>query len=171
MSNFQANLRALLTEKTPLTTIVKKLNERVMRSANGEKFITLFIGRYNSKTRQLEYINAGHNPPIFFDLEAYQIRFLKTGCTGVGMFDEIPKIEVGKEVITKGSKLLLYTDGTVELENDKQEQFGTSIMEYEVMQSQPVNDTIDNVISQLNIYKGEAGKYDDDITLLGFEFC
>lgn len=171
MSNFQANLRALLTEKTPLVTVVKKLNERVMKNANGEKFITLFIGRYNSETRKLEYINAGHNPPIFFDLESYQIRFLKIGCTGVGMFDEIPHVEVGKEIITKGSKLLLYTDGTVELENDKQEQFGTSIMEYEVMQSQPISDTVENVITQLNIYKGEAGKYDDDITLLGFEFC
>jgi sigma-B regulation protein RsbU (phosphoserine phosphatase) len=43
MSNFQANLRALLTEKTSLKDVVVNLNERVMKNANGEKFITFLL--------------------------------------------------------------------------------------------------------------------------------
>ena len=169
MSNFQANLRALLSEKSSLIDVVVNLNERVMKNANGEKFITLFIGRYNADTHRLEYINAGHNPPIFFEPSAYQVRYLKTGCTGVGMFDELPSIEMGEDYTTPGSRLLLYTDGMVELENENQVEFGTGIMEHELVQKQSIDDIVDNTINQLDQHKG-AGKYSDDVTLFAFEF-
>jgi sigma-B regulation protein RsbU (phosphoserine phosphatase) len=38
----------------------------VIRNTQGEKFITLFLAKYNQKTRKLSYINAGHNPPILY---------------------------------------------------------------------------------------------------------
>src|SRR6056297_1145265 len=53
MSNFQANLRALFTADVPMKRLVNRLNQRVISSAKGEKFITLFIARYNMRTRQL----------------------------------------------------------------------------------------------------------------------
>ncbi len=68
MSNFQANLRALFTGARDLEDIVVKLNERVLQSAKGEKFITLFLAKYHYSSRKLEYINAGHNPPFFYDI-------------------------------------------------------------------------------------------------------
>ena len=42
MSNFQATLRALFSKEIPLNILIEKLNERVLSSANGEKFITMF---------------------------------------------------------------------------------------------------------------------------------
>ena len=68
MSNFQASLRALFTKEISLYQLIEKLNERVFDTAKGEKFITLFIARYNVVTRTLEYVNAGHNPPIFYNM-------------------------------------------------------------------------------------------------------
>jgi sigma-B regulation protein RsbU (phosphoserine phosphatase) len=61
MSNFQANLRALFVSSIHLTDVITILNERIISSVHGEKFITLFIARYNSETNELRYINAGHN--------------------------------------------------------------------------------------------------------------
>ena len=81
MSNFQANIRALFGTNLPLIETVKKLNQRVMENANGEKFITLFIGKYNTETRQLEYINAGHNPPIFYNCQSKHVEMLTIGCS------------------------------------------------------------------------------------------
>jgi sigma-B regulation protein RsbU (phosphoserine phosphatase) len=90
MSNFQANLRALFTSGQNLTNTLKRLNERVMNSAKGEKFITLFIARYHFKTRELNYVNAGHNPPFLYEINSEKLSQLASGCVGMGMLDELP---------------------------------------------------------------------------------
>ncbi len=169
MSNFQANIRALFSANLSLSQTVAKLNDRVMENANGEKFITLFIGRYNSDTRQLEYINAGHNPPVFYDNSTKEIAQLSTGCMGVGMFDVIPKISVGTLIAAPGSKLICFTDGIVELENDKKEQFGTAAIEKQMKLGQEMNIDIDNIIDVLYEHKGNNDFF-DDITMLGIAF-
>jgi len=169
MSNFQANVRALFSANLPLQTTINKLNDRVMENANGEKFITLFIGRYNTTTRELEYINAGHNPSLLFTKDTNKTQMLTDGCTGVGMLDEIPKIIVGKTTIAPGSKLICYTDGIVELENDKKVEFGTSIMEKCMIKDESINIIIDEIIEKLNQHKG-ANDFFDDISLMGIEF-
>ncbi|MEO6884627.1 MAG: SpoIIE family protein phosphatase, partial [Bacteroidia bacterium] len=82
MSNFQANLRILFNHTTTLADLVKELNSKVMANAKGEKFITLFIAKYNMVTRVLNYVNAGHNPPLFASGKSTNL--LKIGCTGLG---------------------------------------------------------------------------------------
>lgn len=169
MSNFQANIRALFSANLTLKQTVEKLNERVMENANGEKFITLFIARYNSHTHELEYINAGHNPPVFYDKEKNQIELLTIGCMGIGMFDVIPKINVAKLSISRGSKLICYTDGIAELENQEKVQFGTQPMENCAVKEQGINLTIDEIIELLDSHRG-TNDYFDDISLMGIEF-
>lgn len=169
MSNFQANIRALFSPKTSLTTVVTKLNELVMQTTNGEKFITMFIGRYNSKSRELKYISAGHNPSLFYNGETKKVSFLQLGCIGIGMFDEIPKIVEGTIHVPKGSKLICYTDGLVELENENQIEFGSKVMEQAIIKSVQMEDIIDEVIDKVNDHKGN-NTFFDDISLMGIEF-
>ncbi|RLD76529.1 MAG: hypothetical protein DRJ10_13420 [Bacteroidetes bacterium] len=91
------------------------------------------------------------------------------GCTGVGMLDDIPKITVGKAHIAPGSKLICYTDGIVELENDNKEQFGTDFMEECMIQTKSINIIIDEIIEKFSTHKGD-NDYFDDISLMGIEF-
>jgi len=121
MANFQANLRALIFNTSSLTDLVRELNGKVMTSANGEKFITLFIAKYNMVTKVLTYINAGHNPPLLSS--GNSISTLKIGCVGLGMFDEIVKIKEGIVNVTSNSVIFCYTDGVVEVENEEGEDF------------------------------------------------
>jgi sigma-B regulation protein RsbU (phosphoserine phosphatase) len=140
-----------------------------MENANGEKFITLFIARFNSQTRELEYINAGHNPPVFFDKSENAIISLSEGCMGIGMFDEIPTINMAKLRVNKGSKLICYTDGIAELENLNKEQFGTQPMAESMVKDHSINYVIDEIIVKLDEYKG-TNDYFDDISIMGIEF-
>src|SRR6056297_3390271 len=111
MSNFQANLRALFTTNTELEDIIHKLNDRVMASAKGEKFITMFIAKYNYRTKTLEYITSAHNPPLLYKVDSEQLQFLQSGCLGLGMLEEIPHVEKGVVKIDERTKLFCYTDG------------------------------------------------------------
>ena len=169
MSNFQANIRALFDSKIDLESLINKLNDRVMQSANGEKFITLFLAKYDSNTKTLKFINAGHNPSLFYNGETKEISYLSVGCTGVGMFDEIPKITVGEINIPSNSKIICYTDGLVELENENQIEFGTKIIEQTIAKDNKIGDVINEIIDDVIAHKGENSFF-DDISLIGLQF-
>lgn len=168
MSNFQANLRAMFTHEISLPALVEKLNERVINSANGEKFITLFVAKYNFKTRELEYINAGHNQPLMYRKDINELIFLDKGCVGMGMLDEIPMIRKGSITIEGTAKILCYTDGLVELMDGKGISFGTGEIEACIINNNSIKENLDDIIAKQGILEGSA-KIFDDISMLGIE--
>jgi sigma-B regulation protein RsbU (phosphoserine phosphatase) len=93
----------------------------VIKSAKGEKFITFFIASYNASTRLMRYVNAGHNHP--FVTNGKQVQMLDKGSIGLGMMDELPFINMGELTLGPNNTLVLYTDGIIELENEKNEFF------------------------------------------------
>src|SRR6185436_4230503 len=125
------------------------LNSKVYASAKGEKFITFFIGIYNVKTQELQYFNAGHNPP--FLVHSKVVYQLTEGSTGLGMFEKLPFVNVGKLLIPSQALLLCYTDGVTELENESGEAFGEQRLE------------------ALNTFR-QAKAHLDDVTLLSCRF-
>jgi sigma-B regulation protein RsbU (phosphoserine phosphatase) len=168
MSNFQANLRALFTHDISLLALVEKLNERVLHAANGEKFITLFVAKYNFKTHELEYINAGHNQPILYRKNKNQLIYLDKGCVGIGMLDEIPLIRKGSIIIEEPTKIFCYTDGLVELMDGRGITFGTSEIEECLQNKDSIDDNIKAIIKKQKIFDGSTAIF-DDISILGIE--
>jgi len=173
MSNFQAYLRALI-KRIPLFYLVQRLNRKVMESAKGHKFITMFIARYDLNTRVLNYINAGHNPPLLLTRNengVIQSELLKIGCTGLGMFDDLPKVDEGSISVPENATLLCYTDGVVELENEKGEEFGLDALIKLVADNGnlSMDDLIELIKTTLKTYKGSR-PYIDDIALLAAKF-
>lgn len=171
MSNFQANLRALFSHEIPLTKLAEKLNERVMATAKGEKFITIFIGRYNITKHHLEYINAGHNPPLLYNKISKQIHQLTSGCVGLGMLDEIPVMNVGSILINQPSKLICFTDGLVEFLTENEVGYGTKTIEEDISNGLSLEENI-NLIIETQGRQSDNNNIVlfDDISILGFEF-
>lgn len=171
MSNFQANLRALFTHEIQLTKLAEKLNERVMATAKGEKFITIFIGRYNIQKHHLEYINAGHNPPLLYNKFSKQLNQLTSGCVGLGMLDEIPVMNVGSILINQPSKLICFTDGLVEFLSENRVENGTKTIEEDISNGLSLEENI-NLIIETHGKESENNNIVlfDDISILGFEF-
>jgi sigma-B regulation protein RsbU (phosphoserine phosphatase) len=115
MANFQASLHAWAAVEDDLTNIVDRLNKIVLNNTKGERFITLFLARYNEKKRKLNYINAGHNPPILYSNgEAVP---LKLGTTMIGVFEELPFLNEGEIDMDPGSLIVNYTDGLMDFES------------------------------------------------------
>ena len=168
MSNFQANLRAMFTNEISLEALVEKLNDRVLHSANGEKFITMFVGKFNFKTREMVYINAGHNQPILYLQKSDQIIYLDKGCVGMGMLDEIPLIKKGTMYLEEPAKLLCYTDGLVELMDGKGISLETNELENCLKNNKSIENNIDEVIEKQGVFEGTT-KIFDDISILGIE--
>ncbi|MDA3780702.1 MAG: SpoIIE family protein phosphatase [Bacteroidales bacterium] len=168
MSNFQANLRALFTPDSPLSEIVTKLNKTVLTAAKGEKFITLFIGRYDSQTSKLEYINAAHNPPFLYDIDNKKLSALKDGCVGMGMLDEIPTIQSGEITINHPSKLFCYTDGLVEIISGDKVSVRTQEIEECLKNDDYIDENIADIIKKQGILEDNTSIF-DDISMIGIE--
>jgi sigma-B regulation protein RsbU (phosphoserine phosphatase) len=170
MANFQATIRTVLKyQKFELPFLMEELNKKVVHATQGEKFITFFIAHYNAFTHELKYVNAGHNHPILY--QDKEITLLETGCTGLGMLDELPSIKVGKLSLSPNATLVLYTDGIVELENENQEQFEVEqLIQYIESYSQLTMEDMNNLIfSKLEQWKGTQ-KYDDDTAIFSCKF-
>ena len=168
MSNFQANLRVLFNHTSSLTELVRELNTKVMANAKGEKFITLFIAKYNIVTRTLTYVNAAHNPPLI--ASGNSISTLKIGCTGLGMFDEIDKIKEGIVNISPGTTIVCYTDGLTELENDKGEDYGIDSLKELMKNNSNLNMMELNVkIMETVMNYKQSRPYTDDIALFSIK--
>lgn len=168
MSNFQANLRVLFSHTSSLTDLVRELNTKVMANAKGEKFITLFIAKYNLVTRTLTYVNAAHNPPLL--ASGNSVSTLKIGCTGLGMFDEIDKIKEGIVNLSPGTTIVCYTDGLTELENDKGEDFGIDSLKELIKNNQNLNMMELNTLIMQTVMKYKQSRpYIDDIALFSLK--
>ena len=161
MSNFQASLRALFTFDIELVTLVKKLNSIVVVNAAGEKFITLFVARYDHESRILEYINAAHNPPVLFNTTTGETIHLKTSCVGIGMLDEIPSIEMSELVIKDYSKIVCYTDGLSELKYANGKDIGTTEIIRHISNTDPVESNMRKMIRDLGLPNNNPSTFDD----------
>jgi phosphoserine phosphatase RsbU/P len=169
MSNFQANLRALFTRDIKIEDLICRLNERVLDSAKGEKFITLFLAKYNYQTRILEFINAGHNPPFLYHTVTGEMQHLKSGCVGMGMLDDLPFINKQSMVMKDHIKLLSYTDGLVELIEGEDVGYGYTFIEGRISNALPLEENIMQIIRDQKIMEGNTSIF-DDISILGVEF-
>lgn len=160
MSNFQASFRALLTADIDLVALIHKLNTIVLLNASGEKFITFFVARYDQASGVLEYLNAAHNPPVFFDTVTGDITHLKASCVGLGMLDEIPRITRSEVFVRNYSKIVCYTDGLSELKGDDGMDIGTREIISHITNLLPVEDNIRAMIRDL-VIPGNPSTFDD----------
>ncbi len=166
MSNFQAMVRSLFTAHCDLRKLVAEFNRRVCQNTKGEKFITLFIGRYDCLTGHLSYVNAGHLPPLLNSRG--HVRELVSGSIGLGMLDELPGVDKGDVRLHRGDLLVMFTDGLIETE--EQSGYGSNAEKLmAIMRKSMGIDKTMNEIQDLAEKTFTSGKTFDDTSVMAIE--
>jgi sigma-B regulation protein RsbU (phosphoserine phosphatase) len=115
------------------------------------------------------FCSAGHPYPILLRSENGSADYVYCKGTLIGMFESLEFHE--KTVnLRKGDRIFLYTDGIPETENEKKDLIGYEHLP-ELMRAcnaPTLESTLDNIINEVNRFKGGA-QLCDDIILLGFE--
>src|ERR1700680_5320372 len=91
-------------------------------SQGGLRFTTAFLAEYDTVRRIFTYINAGHNTPILRRSSGL-IERLDVGGLPIGIQPEA-KYESASVSLAPGDWLIIFTDGLVEAENARQEEYG-----------------------------------------------
>jgi sigma-B regulation protein RsbU (phosphoserine phosphatase) len=89
-----------------------------MNAALGEQnsssmYVTLFYGVLNTRTGELQFGNAGHNPPYVISIDGTLRPLKKKSGPMLGVWDGFD-YQTLKDRIAPGECLLLYTDGVTE---------------------------------------------------------
>jgi phosphoserine phosphatase RsbU/P len=171
MATFQASLRALSATPATLGEIVAGL-ERYARahSLEGRRFTTAFIAEINPTTREMRYVNAGHNDPVLRRASG-QIERLSTGGPpfGLPLFteEEVP-YPSGTVQLQPGDLLFIFTDGVVEAVNDSEEEYSEKRL-LPCLNSVPADasaaEVLRRVMEDVNSFVGYMRQH-DDITCL-----
>ena len=170
MSNFQASLRTLMMDFKNLDEIIFRLNRLICRNSRGERFITAFVGLYKSAEKKLVYINCGHLPPLLFSASGSVVS-LRTGSTVLGIFDELPKLQAGSEIVNGPVLLVAFTDGLAEVVDSTGEEFGDERLEQYFAENRNEKMAVmhQRLLNRLDNFSGDQG-FGDDLTLLTIRF-
>jgi len=122
MSTMQATMGALLVGTHSFERMFARMNEVIRNYAGGRMFITMFLAVLDGETRKMQYINAGHNPPLVIRTDG-TVDELAEGGMVLGMIEGVT-FERAEAVVGPGDVLLLYTDGLSEADNKNDDQFG-----------------------------------------------
>jgi serine phosphatase RsbU (regulator of sigma subunit) len=131
MASLQASLRAqALHPHLDLTTLIGDVNHLVYESSPSAFFASLFYAEYEPASRTLQYVNAGHNPPIIVRSrgDSCELFHLRAEAVPIGMFDDA-QFAATQFQLAKDDVLIAYTDGITEASNSSSELWGLESLE------------------------------------------
>lgn len=123
MASVQASLRALTMQPgLAPASLISMINNLLFRSTEPNRFVSFFFGMLDTGTGRMEFINAGHNPPMQIGSDGTAKDLLGGGMV-LGLFENAP-YQSHETVLAPGDLLLLFTDGLSEANNPEEEEFG-----------------------------------------------
>ena len=165
MANILASFRILynVTEFT-LKEVVLMVSHQLFVSSGASDFATMFIGVIDPATHKMEYINAGHNPPVVARANGDHDHLQACG-TMIGAFD-MDTWTVEETSLAPDDMILVYTDGVTEADRGD-EQYGEKRLEDLLMKCcrQPLTEMLDTIMGDIDRFLGDAPR-SDDITIL-----
>ncbi|MFN4173481.1 MAG: PP2C family protein-serine/threonine phosphatase [Parachlamydiaceae bacterium] len=131
-----------------------------------ERFFTVFYLILDPFTGYFKYSCAGHPPAVLLKRSG-GYKLLDKGGVTIGIEKNL-SFEEAEGFLDDGDKVIMYTDGILELEDPNGEPFGANRF-YALLESlkkEPISIIIQEVTKSLNSFNNFSA---DDISLLGFE--
>jgi len=168
MATLQASLRTIAGENAPLADLVARLNRYACaHSLNGMRFTTAVLSEYNPTSRNLTYVNAGHNAPILRRANG-TLETLEAGGLPLGIQSGV-KYETASLELKPGDALIFFTDGVVEAFNEAGEEFGNErwLSAIRNLPDWDAQQTLQFLMKRVDEFVG-ATRQSDDITCMVF---
>ena len=175
MASLRAYLHGLTTQRmTDVAEVMATLNRLVLESSSSNRFASFFYARYDTRTRVLEYVNAGHNPPViisgggnrapalgFGDASAAIVRLATTGPV-IGL---IPGSSYASQRVQlhEGDLFVLFTDGITEAMTVTGDEWGEERLLDVIAANRDLtpNALVDRIMDACDRFVGDCPQHDD----------
>jgi len=166
MSNVLAAFRIMYAARDfRLSDAISQISGQLLKFSRPGDFVILFICVLCPKTNRLQYINAGHNPPLVVRRNG-EVEDLEPSGIPIGAFDVSGWKEhsVGLGV---GDLLFIYTDGVSEATNGRGEMYDEKRLKQFLLDSRDRSprELTESLLGKVNGFT-EGAPQSDDITML-----
>lgn len=163
-------IKDLAESGMPVNEIFTKANEKLCENNESGMFVTAWMGIIDINTGNMQFANAGHNPPLLKRVDG-TFEYLRTRAGFVLAGMEGIQYRCSELTLNPGDRIFLYTDGVTEATNENNELFGEERL-YKFM-NENINLEAVEILQQLknkiDEFVGNAPQF-DDITMLIFDY-
>lgn len=144
-------------------------NQRLLKDARANLFVTAFYGILETETGRLTYSNAGHNPPYLIKNTDGAIQSLDPSGMPLGIEEQATWSQDVVQ-IDPGDTLILFTDGIPDAQNEMGEFFDDESLLEVCLDSygRPAHEMQAAILAEIENFVGDAPQF-DDITLMILE--
>ncbi len=165
MSGCMVLLSTLAEEDESLCEIMGRIHRQLFKVFPPEQFITLFLAELDPNTGALDYVNAGHEPPVLIGADG-ALSHLPSGSLPVAMLPDF-QCETGSVVLAPGNLLAVFSDGIPEATLDGANFLGQEPLEKLLVTGRveplvELADAVDDMLKEF--FRG--GHASDDISLM-----
>ncbi len=172
---FMMKAKALIQDSMerglPLEEAVMHANVQLCEGNSSCSFVTAWIGVLDYGVHHVEYVNAGHNPPLILrhDLGTWEW-LTETSGPPLGLAEmPYPSASFSCSV---GDTLFLYTDGVTEAQNTDLELYGENRLEAFLQEvREPRADELVKAVGEDVARFVEGAEQSDDLTMLALRVC
>ena len=169
MMRAKTQIRGYMESGMPLGEAIENANRKLCEGNDAGMFVTAWVGVLDYAMGHVEYVNAGHNPPLVWQAGEWRWLQDRSGLP-LGLFEGLPYCSFEMDC-KPGDEFVLYTDGVTEAMNMDEELYGESRLE-EALKSKPhlhPRQMTEFVRKEVADFVNGA-EQSDDITILSLEY-
>jgi hypothetical protein len=147
-----------------------QLNQLLLKKSSGSRFASLFWCAYSPASRVLQYLNAGHPPPLLLRPSEGGVPAIQRLADAGPVLGLIENASYRSTTVTvqEGDTLVVFSDGIVETTNRRNEYFGEErlIAIVQRHRDRPARAISDEVLSSVKAFAGRQPIADDQTLLV-----
>ncbi len=161
MSATRGMLRSLAEAACSPGEVLTKLNRLLVEDFPAGRFVTMVYAVLDPAKRTLTFANAGHLPPLLMTGSSARFLDVERG-TPLGLAPcDFSEVEVELPV---GSRLVLYSDGITEAENQADEEYGSARLQEHFLRTNDAS--TESLLDDVRSFANGSGLRDDASVIL-----
>lgn len=165
MMRAKTTIKNLAESGKEIDEVFTEANKRLCENNEAEMFVTAWMGLLDTETGILQYVNAGHNPPLVRHRDG-RFEYLRTRPNFILAGMEMTRYKKHELQLEKGDEIFVYTDGVTEAADTDNKLYGEERLEQILSASYGTPEELCKIV-RADIEKYTKGaEQSDDITML-----
>ena len=163
-------IKSLATEGNDIATTITAANTKLCENNEANMFITAFMGCLDLNTGKLQYVSAGHNPPLIKHGDG-SFEYLPKSKTIVLAAMEGYPYKAQELQLEPGDVIYTYTDGVTEATDSSNELYGEPRLKaaLDAQTWDSMEELCKGIKKDVDAFVGEAPQF-DDITMIAIRW-